>query len=279
MRTFTSAPHLATFAGGDAVNSNLLIERPDDALYCAWCGSDLKHPEYKGMVAKFQPSVGFNNYIDLAVPSSRYLCPHCQILSDGQKYMLQAKTAVACPEGIFPLSKDVHLQQFFLNPPQPPFVVVYSTAKQMHLYWRTPISLSRNLFTMRFNNELAVVRRLKVLQVVEKSNESLRLVNELLTEKAKLKKPLFTLLAADYRDARKKTAADSGLVSGYALHLANKTEDGSLIQSITEILNELQLSINELNPIEIWWLTVIGKTGIENEPDFVWEPLYNALKS
>ena len=274
MTSFISAPHLATYAGGDTPNPSALIEKPDDAHHCAFCGVDLSAPLFEGKVAKYQPSAGFNNYSDLAVQRSNYLCPHCKVLADGQKYMLQAKTAVACTNGIYPLSKDVHLQNFFLNPPEPPFVVVYSTAKQAHLYWRTPLSLSKNLFIMRFNNEIATVRRKKVLNVVERSSSALLVVNQLLAERTGLKKPLITLLAADYRDARKKTANNSGQVSTYPIYLAKKADDESLIAEIENHLSELSELINELNPIEVWWLTIIGKMGTTIEQPFTLEPLY-----
>lgn len=277
MISFVSSSHLATFAGGDKVKNDALIPRPDDAQHCAWCGVNLSNDVFDGLVAKYRPTDGFNNHFDLAVKNSKYLCPHCQILSDGQKYMLQAKTAVACQQGIFPLSKDVDLQNFFLNPPQPPFIVVYSTAKQSHLYWRTPMSLSRDLFVMRFNNEIAIVRRKKVLSVIEQTYNLLATVNQLLTEQVKLKKPLLSLLAADYREARKKTANNSGQLSTYPAYLARKADNEALAVEIESLLVPLQACINELNPIEVWWMTVIGKTGIQPDPAYVLTPLYQPI--
>ena len=277
MSSFVSSSHLTVFAGGDKVKTDALIPKPKDAHHCAWCGVDLSANVFNGLVAKYKPSVGFNNQLDLAVPNGKYLCPHCLVLSDGQKYMLQAKTAVACQQGIFPLSKDAHLQNFFLNPPEPPFVVVYSTAKQAHLYWRTPMSLSKDLFLMRFNNEVAMVRRKRVLQVIQQAADLLATVNSLLVEQIKLKKPLLSLLSADYREARKKSANDSGQVSTYPAYLARKAENESLALEIEAMLVPLSTSINELNPIEVWWMTVIGKTTTTSDPDFVLEPLYQPI--
>lgn len=52
-----------------------------------------------------------------------------------------------------------HRAWAFLTPPEPPFVIAIQTAKQQHVVWRAPVSLSRDLILVRVGEQIVRLRR------------------------------------------------------------------------------------------------------------------------
>ncbi|ENP0619773.1 hypothetical protein JTL48_27465 [Pseudomonas aeruginosa] len=102
----------------------------------------------------------FSDTRDLAAPGSS-LCGGCAIL--GLKpAMNRLSYSVLTREGVYPIAKDVHKAWLFLSPPDPPFVAVISASTMAHLVWRTPVSLSKERFFLRYGNDLFTIRPEKI---------------------------------------------------------------------------------------------------------------------
>jgi CRISPR type IV-associated protein Csf1 len=132
------------------------------AGHCAMCGLDLP----KGSpCSPFKPGPTFIDYPALAARSD-YVCGYCMALWN-KPFMARAAKAIITTEGVFKLWSNDDLTLFLLEPPKPPFVAYLADAKGQHLIWRTPVSLSRDLFTLRLGTRKLVLRRPAYLQGVQ----------------------------------------------------------------------------------------------------------------
>jgi len=70
------------------------------------------------------------------------------------------KTQHACitRDHILPFHKLTHKKWLLLHPPEPPFVVLQSDAKLAHMVWRTPVTISKDLWYVRLGKRQLIVR-------------------------------------------------------------------------------------------------------------------------
>ena len=135
------------------------VPMPHDAL-CCMCGQDIKAGEL-GNKSSF--SSGFTDQPSLARSGKNtFVCGDCGAL--GSTLALMA-TGHGCfsASGVTPFRKWVDVAAALTNPPEPPFVMSYATAKSQHMAWRSPVSLSRDVFYVRVGLRNFQIRRQRLL--------------------------------------------------------------------------------------------------------------------
>ncbi|EOJ3045516.1 CRISPR type AFERR-associated protein Csf1 [Pseudomonas aeruginosa] len=128
---------------------------------CGRCGRPIHAGEpYKYALARDT----FSDTRDLSAPGNP-ICGACVIL--GLKpAMNRLSFSVLTKNGVYPIAKDTHKAWLFLSPPPPPFVAVISASTMAHLVWRTPVSLSKERFFLRYGNDLFTIRPEKITSAI-----------------------------------------------------------------------------------------------------------------
>lgn len=129
---------------------------------CALCGRDIAVGDY---CEPFKPASGFTDCPSLAAPASRTVCWQCKALWSKDFLMTYAKSVIT-PAGFFKFASNTAIASAMLHPPEPPFVIIHSTAQQQHLIWRTPVNYSRERFVIRFGTRLFTVSHRRLLAAV-----------------------------------------------------------------------------------------------------------------
>jgi CRISPR type IV-associated protein Csf1 len=150
---------LADAAGIEPVGSHA-----DHEGYCVMCGVGYSTGD---LVEQFKATDTFTNWAALSNPSGTHLCGHCAAIKAAD-YMTAFQCLVASEEGVFRALSNDELASIILDPPKPPFIVhIGMVGKTSHITWRTPVSLSRDVFMIR-DGELTVrVNRRRVLEALE----------------------------------------------------------------------------------------------------------------
>lgn len=133
----------------------------DEAGRCCLCGAWIEPGDLVDD-AKMPPS--FTNKASLAAPNSKVRCGACTALLGRDEFQMQWATALFSAAGAFPLMKKEHRAWAFLTPPEPPFVIAIQNSKQQHVVWRTPVSLSRDLYFVRVGDQVVRIRRDKLVK-------------------------------------------------------------------------------------------------------------------
>lgn len=157
-----SASSLYRVAAGLTPVGTAVVEHPD---HCMMCAAALKPGDLANPVTKRTFTDAFNNTLDLRAPSGHHVCGDCQVLWRKDWLQKYSKT-FACEQGVFKLASNEHLAGFLFNPPEPPFAAIFSTKQQQHMIWRTPLSLSRDLFVVRVDNDLLTIRQPLLLEAL-----------------------------------------------------------------------------------------------------------------
>lgn len=131
---------------------------------CAMCGARLKASDLVNAITKDTFGDSFNNKLDMHEPGD-VLCGDCAALWSKDFLMKYSKT-YANKNGVFKLASNEDIQAFILTPPSPPFVAVYNTRQQQHMIWRTPLCLSWDVLTVRLDDEILHIDRMKVIRAV-----------------------------------------------------------------------------------------------------------------
>lgn len=139
------------------------VEVNQENVVCGFCGAPLP----KGSMAnKLKLGQSFVDRIYMAEPNSKFKCPDCESINVPE-ILRNRRSSVVTEEGWFPVSKWHHLCWFLLNPPRPPFLFFVSDSKnaflQQHMVWRTPVSLSPELFYLRHGNDLFVINHSRLM--------------------------------------------------------------------------------------------------------------------
>lgn len=146
-----------------------------DATACSHCGKPIQHGDLHTPV-----SVGqfFSDTRDLAAFTG-IVCGGCAVLRR-KKAMNGLSYAVLTKDGIFPIAKDAHKAWLFLDPPEPPLIAVHTSATMQHLVWRTPVSLSKDLISLRRGGDLFTIRppMIKAAITAAKALQERRLASE-----------------------------------------------------------------------------------------------------
>lgn len=170
MLTLTSSSAVYREAAGLAPVGDDLVTK---ATHCVMCAVVLEVGAKAYKLTKNTFDDNFNNKFDLRAPTGTHICGDCDVLWS-RDWMQKYSKSFACKDGVFSLAKNDDLSALILNPPNPPFVAIFSTKQQQHMIWRTPVSYSRDYFFVQLDGDVLTIRRtvlLSALQAYRKAEE------------------------------------------------------------------------------------------------------------
>lgn len=147
----------------------------DADSHCVMCGAYLPAGSAATAVDKHTFSSAFNNRLDLRALSGRYVCGYCQALW-GKDWLQKYSKTYATLDGVWKFASNEHQAAFFLRPPEPPFAVIFSTRQQQHMIWRTPVSQSNELYTVRVDGDLLSIRQKRLMDGLAAYNHLLSIM-------------------------------------------------------------------------------------------------------
>jgi CRISPR type IV-associated protein Csf1 len=80
--------------------------------------------------------------------------------------MIKLQKVIISPTGAYSISKAENRAWLLLNPPTPPFVVLFSDAQLQHLIWRASVTLDPNYWRVQMGPRSHLVNRRRVLEAV-----------------------------------------------------------------------------------------------------------------
>lgn len=122
---------------------------------CAWCGVHIAVGDLCGPTSFSQ---AFTDDLSLAARGSPCTCGNCLALTTTQG-LRDSGFGVFSATGVMPFRKWGDIAAALLNPPEPPFVMCYSTAKSQHMAWRSVVNQSQDAFYVRVGLRDLLVRR------------------------------------------------------------------------------------------------------------------------
>lgn len=131
--------------------------------HCTYCGLSIKKGDFY-TPTKIGPA--FMDDLTLTARGSDMTCGYCI-------HFLSATGLRNSGFGVFNLSSTQPFRKWkdvaagILEPPEPPFVMVYATANNQHMAWRAPINYSRDLFYVRVGLRDLKIRRPLFLDTIE----------------------------------------------------------------------------------------------------------------
>jgi CRISPR type IV-associated protein Csf1 len=126
--------------------------------HCCMCGTLLPAGALANPLTKKTFNDAFNNRLDLRALSGKYVCGDCQSLWT-KDWLQRYSKSFATSDNVYKFASNDQQAAFLLNPPEPPFAAIFSTRQQQHMIWRTPVSLSRELYTVRVDGDLLLIRQ------------------------------------------------------------------------------------------------------------------------
>jgi CRISPR type IV-associated protein Csf1 len=164
--------------------------------FCLMCGRIIHSGEHR---STFRPSSSFMDSPELcARDKSTQVCGYCVHLTN-KSLMLKTQLVCVTQEHVIPAAKLVHKKWLLLNPPEPPFVFLQTDAKLAHMIWRTPITVSQDMWYVRLGGRQLTVR----LRLVRKALERFKGIAERFEAAKHPKQPLrhpFSTLDFELRD-------------------------------------------------------------------------------
>lgn len=135
----------------------------NDDTYCVMCAAPLAAGAAANVLTKHTFDAAFNNRLDLRALTGKFVCGHCEALWTKDWLQKYSKT-FATTDGVFKFASNDQQAAFLLNPPEPPFAAIFSTRQQQHMIWRTPVSLSREIYTVRVDGDLLTIRQAMLME-------------------------------------------------------------------------------------------------------------------
>jgi len=218
--------------------------------YCVMCAAPLPAGTAANPVGNTTFDKSFNNKFDLRALTGRYVCGDCEALWS-QEWMQKYSKTFATMDGVYKFASNEQQAAFFLHPPEPPFCAIFSTKQQQHMIWRTPVSLSRELYTVRLDGELLTIRQPVLLAGLHayRFAESL-MANTPLARTGKRINPPAALFSRELAIQTLSLRAD-------VVELLAQTGDGWVVEAM-----------NRLSAGEWWALNVIRHFDPENPPEY-----------
>lgn len=215
-------------------------------MSCALCGAHI--PVGSRYTPRKATSIDSGSFMDHAYMADRYapvICEDCQPLMT-KDFLQKYSSALVTAEGLFKLSSNEEIASFLLSPPDVPFVVTLSNAKQQHVFWRAPLNLSRKKFRIQFGPSVYGIRHDKLMEATD------------------LQWRLLDAYAIIVSEGKKKVR--SGYSSAIRIPDRKMKAGGaySILANIVEIAGEtgefleFEAAVNGLLPGEIWALATIG---------------------
>lgn len=109
----------------------------------------------------------FSNQLDLRAKGSGFMCADCAAIMSSTDFLTRFSKTVANEHGIFKLAATEDGAAFMANPPETPFVAIFSTRNAQHMVWRTPVTYSKDFIFLRLDDEVLTIRRKLVLEAFE----------------------------------------------------------------------------------------------------------------
>ncbi len=162
---------------------------------CVMCGRVILPGEHRSI---FRPSSSFMDDAELcARDRSTKVCGFCVHLTN-KALMLKTQLVCITSDQVIPAAKMAHKKWLLLNPPEPPFVFLQTDCKLSHMIWRTPLTVSKDMWYVRLGGRQLTVR----LPLVNKAVKRFAAIAERF-EATKPKQPLrhpFTSLDFELRN-------------------------------------------------------------------------------
>lgn len=130
------------------------LDRP---ATCAMCGAHLNAGDLSELVTAETFGEGFNNKLDMHSEGD-VLCGDCVALWS-KEFLQNYSKSYATSTGVYKLASSEDVQAFVLTPPSAPFVAIFNCRQQQHMIWRTRVSLSQDVLTVRIDDELVHINR------------------------------------------------------------------------------------------------------------------------
>ena len=166
-------------------------------------------------------------------------CGYCAALKP-KIVMFKVQRGVFGPDGGYSLGKDTARAWLLHRPPRTPFVAVVSDSTLQHLVWRTPVTLSSDLITVRLGPRLLTIRRHLALEMAE----------AVIAERQQDRR-VFRFLDREVKDLR----------------------HGQLAQKdLADITPETRSLLQRASPGELWALATLAKANPPEpiEPERIW---------
>lgn len=203
---------------------------------CTMCGSSFHEGD---IVDKFVPGKSFTDYSSLRASESKIICGWCATLKKSAELTQKFSKSIVCSEGLFPFAKNDHIAYWLLNPPRPPFIIVIGDQKRQHLYWRTDVSISQDIFNIRIGESQFLIRREKLISGLQACKRITAIINAENSSK-KINSP-FLVLSRDLSElAHAKLRSD-------VLEAALSNDE--IKSAISELLTLTHGEVWALNPL------------------------------
>lgn len=155
---------IAISSVGLALSGDYINDSPTMALTCTVCGASIGEGQ---RYDDFTPTSSFTNQLALALPGGKHICGACKTVMTTGEFQMKFATGLFCNDGFFPIMRKEHRAWAFLTPPATPFVVTIQTAKQQHVVWRAPVTISRDLILVRVGEQIIRLRRQRLVSARE----------------------------------------------------------------------------------------------------------------
>ena len=179
MQHFESAPHLACHVAKLALPPGVAS---DIDQVCALSGVEV--PAGTENLVPWKPKDSFRDQFFMADRRSRYVTQETSAILT-RPFMQRYANSVISTDGWFKFASTNDVAWHLLNPPTPPFVMIFGVTQMQHLLWRAPLSLSRELFFVRLGPRLIRVRHSRVLAALNLAEACLNPVNVFAAEQGK----------------------------------------------------------------------------------------------
>lgn len=219
--------------------------------YCVMCSMPLVAGSAANPITKQTFDQAFNNRLDLRALSGRYVCGECEALWS-KDWLQKYSRTFATSDKVYKFASNDQQAAFLLNPPEPPFAAIFSTRQQQHMIWRTPVSLSRELYTVRVDGDLLVIRQAALMDGLHAYNHALNVMANTPHPRTQRKlKPPAALFS------RELAAATMGSLRSDVMELLEASGDTSVLDT----LHGLRMG-------EWWALSVIRHYDPVNPPSY-----------
>lgn len=211
---------------------------------CLACGAPIKAGDLARKASGYMTE-SFNNKHHLRGAGS-YICGCCVAVwkNEWMQENNRAKSVVIDGQGVFNLKSGDDIAWLVLTPPTAPYVAMYSTRKQAHMVWRTPVALpSERFIKLRMNDEVMVIDRTRLLDGVRAYHRA----NSMIAEAGK-PKGVIAITSPKLMDA-----SAGSLIESNARIVRARGQDGL---SVLRALRSLSMS-------EWWALTAVRHVDLD----------------
>lgn len=119
--------------------------------------------------------------------SSKWLCPDCPATFVAPFLGI---SALFTARGAFKIGTNIEIASFLLDPPSGPFVAALSNAKNQHVVWKAPVSLSRAMYMVQLGNMTLTIRHDALMNAVKCGRELIDAYKQVVKKSATYRSPI-----------------------------------------------------------------------------------------